>query len=94
MTAGELFDLKGRVALVTGASSGLGVRFAELLAGEGAAVALGDGSRVSAGERGGAVIRYNRCAVNEAQNTLNRERVEQMPQVLNQPTFAWFELAR
>ena len=26
--AAELFDLKGRVALVTGASSGLGVRFA------------------------------------------------------------------
>src|SRR2546430_3542190 len=40
MTAAELFDLKGRVALVTGASSGLGVRFAELLAGGGAPGAL------------------------------------------------------
>jgi NAD(P)-dependent dehydrogenase (short-subunit alcohol dehydrogenase family) len=40
MSAAQLFDLTGKVALVTGASSGLGVRFAEVLADAGAAVAL------------------------------------------------------
>ncbi len=40
MKAAELFNLKGRVALVTGASSGLGLRFVQVLAANGAAVAL------------------------------------------------------
>ncbi len=40
MTAADIFGLAGKVALVTGASSGLGVRFAEVLADNGAKVAL------------------------------------------------------
>ena len=40
MKAAEMFSLKDRVALVTGASSGLGTQFAKALADNGAAVAL------------------------------------------------------
>jgi NAD(P)-dependent dehydrogenase (short-subunit alcohol dehydrogenase family) len=40
MKAEEIFRLDGQVALVTGASSGLGVRFAEVAAANGAAVML------------------------------------------------------
>jgi 3-oxoacyl-[acyl-carrier protein] reductase len=40
MKASELFNLQNRVALVTGASSGLGTQFAKALADNGAAVAL------------------------------------------------------
>jgi NAD(P)-dependent dehydrogenase (short-subunit alcohol dehydrogenase family) len=41
MTVPDLFDLDGRVAVITGASSGLGVAFAQGLAEAGADVALG-----------------------------------------------------
>ena len=36
----NLFDLKGKIALVTGASSGLGIQFAKALAGQGADLAI------------------------------------------------------
>ena len=40
MKAADMFSLNGRVSLVTGASSGLGVQFAKALADNGAAVVL------------------------------------------------------
>jgi NAD(P)-dependent dehydrogenase (short-subunit alcohol dehydrogenase family) len=40
MKAAEMFSLQGRAALVTGASSGLGVQFAKALADNGASIAL------------------------------------------------------
>ena len=41
MTVTDMFRLDGRVAIVTGASSGLGVAFAQALAEAGADVVLG-----------------------------------------------------
>ena len=40
MNATELFDVKDRVALVTGAASGLGLAFAEVMAANGARVLM------------------------------------------------------
>ncbi|QFT60875.1 D-beta-hydroxybutyrate dehydrogenase (plasmid) [Sulfitobacter sp. THAF37] len=42
LSASELFDIKGRVAIVTGAASGLGYAFAAVLAANGAQVTLID----------------------------------------------------
>jgi NAD(P)-dependent dehydrogenase (short-subunit alcohol dehydrogenase family) len=44
MSITEMFSLVGKVAVVTGASSGLGVAFARALAEAGADVALGRGA--------------------------------------------------
>jgi len=83
--ASELFDLTGRVALVTGASSGLGARFVEVLAANGAAVGLvarrqerlaGVASRITAaGGRAVAVEAdvLDRAAVNRAFDAIEAE---------------------
>ncbi|HET7460869.1 MAG TPA: hypothetical protein VFJ82_06465 [Longimicrobium sp.] len=61
---------------------------------EGTVVAFGENSQVTDNVLGNATIRYNRCSINDAQNALNRSRLADMPQVLGQPTFAWYELVR
>ena len=53
MTASNLFDLAGRVVIVTGGGRGIGRAEALLLASEGAAVVINDFGGSPAGEGGG-----------------------------------------
>jgi len=53
--AQELFDLTGQVAFVTGAASGLGLAFAEVLAANGAAVAMLDVDEAALAETSAAI---------------------------------------
>jgi hypothetical protein len=61
---------------------------------EGTVISFGENSNVTDDIRGNAVIRYNRCSINDAQNALNNRRLLDMPQVLQGRTFSWFELVR
>ncbi len=57
---------------------------------EGTVVSFGENSNVTDDIRGNAVIRYNRCSINDAQNALNNRRLLDQPQVLRGRTFSWF----
>ena len=61
---------------------------------EGTVVAFGTQSSVEDNVNGTATIRYNKCSVVDAQNALNNGRLDDMPQVLSNSTFAWYELVR
>lgn len=61
---------------------------------EGTVVAFGENSEVTDNVLGNATIRYNRCSINDAQNALNNRRLDDQPQVLGNPVFAWYELVR
>lgn len=61
---------------------------------EGTVVAFGTQSSVEDNVNGNATIRYNKCSIVDAQNALNSRRLDDMPQVLSNSTFAWYELVR
>jgi hypothetical protein len=61
---------------------------------EGTVVSFGDQSNVADNVDGKATIRYNMCSIVDAQNALNKGRLDDTPQVLNSSTFAWYELVR
>ncbi|HEU4561976.1 MAG TPA: hypothetical protein VFS20_29385 [Longimicrobium sp.] len=61
---------------------------------EGTVVAFGTQSSVEDNVNGNATIRYNKCSIVDAQNALNNRRLDDMPQVMSNSTFAWYELVR
>src|ERR1700741_345694 len=73
MKASDLFDLTGRVALVTGASSGLGTRFAEVLAANGAAVGLVARRKDRLDEVASQIKAAGGCAVTVTADVLDRD---------------------
>lgn len=72
------FDLTGRVALVTGAGSGLGIEFATVLADAGADVACADLNTAAAEETAALVEKLGRRAVAITTDVSSEEQVTEM----------------
>jgi NAD(P)-dependent dehydrogenase (short-subunit alcohol dehydrogenase family) len=71
----ELFDLTGKVALVTGAGGGLGREFADTLAEAGADVACVDLDSEAAAETAAAVVKHGRRAASIACDVADEQQV-------------------
>lgn len=61
---------------------------------EGGIVAFGASSTVEDNITGTATIKYNWCAIQDAEKAMNSAALEAAPQSLNGSTFAWYELIR
>lgn len=61
---------------------------------EGGVVAFGSSSTVEDNITGTATIKFNICAINEAEDALNQGALQNAPQARLGTTFAWYELIR
>lgn len=65
---------------------------------EGAVIAMGDEAVIDPSAEtetsGNSLIRYNKCEIVEAQRGLTLQSLESSEQVIDTPTFAWFEVVR
>lgn len=61
---------------------------------EGAVVAFGSSSTVEDNISGTATIKYNTCAIDDAENALNNGALNNAGQQRENSTFAWYELIR
>ena len=65
---------------------------------EGAVVAMGDEAVIDPGDAtmtsGNSLIRFNKCQIVNAVQSLTLQSLETSPQIIDTPTYAWFEVVR
>ncbi|MEX2582608.1 MAG: hypothetical protein WD766_05020 [Gemmatimonadota bacterium] len=65
---------------------------------EGAVIAMGDEVVIDPGDEseatGSSVVRFNQCEIANAQRGLTIQSLDTQPQIMDTPTFAWFEVVR